>query len=96
MQVNDALIDKLCDLAKLEFAGEARSALMQDLNKILAFVEQINALDTTQVQPLQHMTAETNHLRKDEPHTTLTHAEALQNAPKKDSDYLRVPKVLDK
>ncbi len=96
MQVNDVLIDKLCDLAKLEFVGDARSELMQDLNKILAFVEQINSLDTTSVQPLLHMTAEVNHLRNDEAHTTLTHAEALQNAPKKDSDYLRVPKVMDK
>lgn len=96
MQVNDALIDKLCSLSMLSFEGTEREAIKQDLKKILDFVEQINQLDTEAVAPLIHLTHEVNHFRADEPRQTITHAEALQNAPKKDSDYIRVPKVLGK
>jgi aspartyl-tRNA(Asn)/glutamyl-tRNA(Gln) amidotransferase subunit C len=96
MQVDDALIDKLCGLSMLSFDGQARTAIRQDLNKILDFVEQINKLDTDAVAPLIHMTHEVNHFRADEPQQTISHEEALRNAPKKDSDYIRVPKVLGK
>lgn len=96
MQVNDALIDKLSSLCKLQFTGAARSQMLVDLTRMLDFVEQINTLDTTGVAPLIHLTAEINRLRNDEPVQTITHAEALANAPRKDSDYIRVPKVLDK
>ena len=48
------------------------------------------------VEPLIYMTEEVNRLRDDEPKVTLTQEEALKNAPKKDSDYFRIPKVLDK
>jgi aspartyl-tRNA(Asn)/glutamyl-tRNA(Gln) amidotransferase subunit C len=42
------------------------------------------------------MSDEVNRLREDVPKITVTHEEALRNAPKKDSDYFRIPKVLDK
>lgn len=96
MQVNDALIDKLANLTKLRFEGEAREQIKGDLNKMLVFVEQINALDTEGVEPLIHLTLETNHLRKDVPAAPISQEDALKNAPKRDSDYIRVPKVVDK
>lgn len=96
MNVDDVLIDKLCSLSKLSFDGQAREVIKDDLKKILNFVEKINELDTEHVEPLIHMTSEVNHLRADVVEQTITHEEALFNAPKKDSDYIRVPKVLDK
>lgn len=96
MEVNDALIDKLCDLSKLSFVGAEREAIKQDLGRMLAFVEKINELDTDNVQPLIHLTPELNRLREDIVEISTDHALALKNAPKKDSDYIRVPKVLDK
>lgn len=92
--VNDALIDKLSSLAKLDFNGAERETIKQDLHRMLAFVEQIQAVDTTGVEPLIHMTEEPLQLREDEPQMPITHEQALQNAPKRDSDYIRVPKVL--
>lgn len=96
MQVNDALIDKLSSLSKLQFEGAARAQIAADLTRMLDFVAQINAVDTTGVLPLIHLTHEINRLREDEPQQQITQAEALANAPRKDSDYIRVPKVLDK
>ena len=96
MEINDTLIEKLSDLSRLSFDGEARSAIKSDLEKMIAFVEKLNELDTSAVEPLIYMTDEKLTLRKDAVGLELTQEEALKNAPSKDSDYFKVPKVLDK
>lgn len=94
MKIDDALIDKLGSLAKLEFPAERRDAMKADLERVLTFVEKINELNTDGVQPLIHMTQAVNVWREDEVRQDITHEQALQNAPKRDSDYIRVPKVM--
>lgn len=92
VEVNDQLIDKLSDLAKLRFEGEEREHIKQDLHKMIAFVEKLQELDTEGVEPLIHVLDEANHLREDQPEMPLNHKSALKSAPKADSDYFRVPK----
>ena len=58
-------------------------------------MDKLNEVNTDQVEPLIHMSAEVNVLREDMVNNALTHEEALHNAPKKDSNYFRVPKFLD-
>ena len=58
-------------------------------------MESLNELDTSNVEPLIYMTEEKNVLRRDESRQEISHEDALKNAPKKDSDYFRVPKVID-
>lgn len=96
MDISNELIDKLADLAKLEFEGKDKEAMKADLERIVAFVSKLNEVNTTGVEPLIFMSDTENVLREDEVKTTITHEEALLNAPKKDSDYFRVPKVLEK
>ncbi len=96
MEVTNELIDKIAGLAKLEFSNEEKSAMVKDLDRILVFVEQLNTLDTEGVEPLIHMSEETNVMREDVIKNEISHAEALKNAPKKNSDYFLVPKVLGK
>src|SRR5678816_4544879 len=66
MEVNDALIDKLAHLARLKFEDSEKEEIKNDLQKMIAFVEKLNELDTTGVEPLLHMTDEINSLREDE------------------------------
>ncbi|MBE2246554.1 MAG: Asp-tRNA(Asn)/Glu-tRNA(Gln) amidotransferase subunit GatC [Candidatus Competibacteraceae bacterium] len=89
-------VNRLAELAKLEFSESEASALLQDLNRILDFVNKLGELDTEGVEPLVYMNDEPCTLRADVVVEEITHEEALRNAPKKDSDYFRVPKVLDK
>ncbi len=56
---------------------------------------QLGELDTTGVAPLVHLSQEINVLRDDEPRNTVSHQDGLRNAPRHDSDYFRVPKVLE-
>lgn len=96
MKVDDNMVDRLAELAKLEFKGEEREAIKGDLNNMIAFIDQLGELDTENVEPLIFITDEVNHLREDEVKMTITQEEALKNAPAKDSDYFKVPKVIDK
>lgn len=96
MQVDDKLIDKLAHLSRLEFENEAKEEIKKDLNRILSFVEKLNELNTDNVEPLVYMTEEVNVLRDDEVKQSITQEEALKNAPKRDSDYFRVPRVVEK
>jgi aspartyl-tRNA(Asn)/glutamyl-tRNA(Gln) amidotransferase subunit C len=88
-------VDEIAHLARLEFKDDAKQEILNDLNRMLSFVNKLNELDTEAEDPLIYMTNEKNVLREDEPEVTLTQKDALKNAPKKDSDYFKVPKVID-
>lgn len=88
-------VDEIAHLARLEFKDEAKEEILNDINRMLSFVDKLNELNTDNVEPLIYMTNENNKMREDDPEITITQKEALKNAPKKDSDYFKVPKVID-
>lgn len=96
MKITDEIVDHIAHLARLEFEGEAKEAIRQDLENIVSFMDVLRQVDTENVEPLIFMSDEINRLREDVAEMTLTQSEVLKNAPKKDSDYFRIPKVLDK
>lgn len=95
MSTDLATLRKLAHLSRLELDQSKEEKLLGELNKILNWVEQLRELDTDNVEPLVHLSHEINVLRVDEARNTVSHQEGLRNAPRKDSDYFRVPKVLD-
>lgn len=96
MEINDALIDHLAHLSRLEFSGTDREAIIKDLGRILDFCQQLNRVDTGDLEPLIYMTEGAQNLRDDIPKQLISHADALRNAPLKDSDYFKVPKFIEK
>jgi len=96
MKITEDIVDHIAHLARLEFEGEKKEAITEDLERIVTFMDVLQEVDTDGVEPLIYMTNEINHLREDVVKDTVTHEEALRNAPKKDSDYFRIPKVLSK
>jgi len=96
MKVDNQLVDNVARLAKLSFEGEAKEAIKQDMTRILDFVEKLNEVDTEGVEPLIYLNDESLQLRTDESKQTISQDEALKNATLKDSDYFKVPKVLNK
>lgn len=96
MEIDDKLIDKLSELSKLKFEGAERDGIKKDLKRMINFVDKLSELDTTGVEPLVYMNDEPLVLRKDVVVDQISQREALKNAPSKDSDYFKVPKVLDK
>jgi aspartyl-tRNA(Asn)/glutamyl-tRNA(Gln) amidotransferase subunit C len=96
MQVDDALIDKLSRLSMLKFDDAEREEIKSDLEKMIGFVDKLKELDTTGVEPLLHMSANTNMLREDVTGNMLSRQEALKNAPLHDEQFFKVPKVIKK
>ncbi len=94
MKLSKEEIEKLAHLARLEFAENELDQMKADLEKILALVGRIDALNLEDVEPLIYMNKEVDKLRADEAKLELTKEDALKNAPDRDSDYFRVPKVL--
>jgi len=96
MQIDSALISRLERLARLQLDDPERAQLTADLQRILDMVDKLRELDTTGVEPLIYLndTAE-NVLREDVVGQQLDPAEALQNAPKHDGQFFRVPKVIE-
>jgi aspartyl-tRNA(Asn)/glutamyl-tRNA(Gln) amidotransferase subunit C len=94
MKIDDKTVDKIASLSKLSFSGKQKDAIKNDMNKMLDFIGKLEELDTDGVKPLIHMTDDVNVLRADDAVSEMTQKEALKNAPKKDSTYFKIPKVL--
>ena len=95
MKIDRALLDKIAHLSRLEIDEKDAEKTMQDMTAIVEWVEQLKEVDTEGVEPLTTMSFEVNILRDDVVKEHLSHERALLNAPKKDEQYFRVPKVLD-
>lgn len=90
------MIDKVAHLARLEVQEEGKQGLLDDMNKILTFMDKLNEIDTSGVAPLIYMSDEVNVLREDVVKFEIGRAEALMNAPKQDGKFFRVAKVINK
>jgi aspartyl-tRNA(Asn)/glutamyl-tRNA(Gln) amidotransferase subunit C len=66
------------------------------MQKMIAFVEKLNELDTTGVAPLLHMSDNVNVLREDEVKGSISREDGLKNAPLHDDQFFKVPKVIKK
>jgi aspartyl-tRNA(Asn)/glutamyl-tRNA(Gln) amidotransferase subunit C len=96
MEINDSMVDKLAKLAKLRFDDNEKIEIKTDLQRMISFVEKLNELNLEGVQPLLHMSEETNVLREDEIKGSVSRDKALQNAPLHDEQFFKVPKVIRK
>ena len=96
MKLKNETISRIAHLARLEVNESEKEVLLEDMNKILSFMEKLNELDTTGVEPLIYLTNEVNVFREDEVQQEITAEEALKNAPDQDGTYFRVAKVIDK
>jgi aspartyl-tRNA(Asn)/glutamyl-tRNA(Gln) amidotransferase subunit C len=95
MKISPEKIESLSKLAKLHFDEHEKQNISQELEKILDMIETLQKVNTNGVEPLIYMTDSHTVLRKDEIRQDITKEEALKNAPKKDSDFFRVPKVIE-
>lgn len=96
MKVTDELVTSLAHLARLHFNEEEKASIKQDLERMIVFVEKLNEVDTTGVEPLLHISTEINSLREDEIKDSISREEALMNAPMHDDVFIKVPKVIKK
>jgi len=93
-EISQEEIRHIARLAKLRFADEEIDAFAAQFNRIVAYVEKLNEVDTEGVEPMARLLRGATELRADEPGPMLAPAEALKNAPRKTEGFFSVPRVL--
>jgi aspartyl-tRNA(Asn)/glutamyl-tRNA(Gln) amidotransferase subunit C len=88
-------VEHIAKLANLEFTDAEKEKFTHQLNQILEYVEQMNKLDTSHVEPLSHVIELSNVFRADEVKQGVSTEEALKNAPSKTEKFFKVPKVIN-
>jgi aspartyl-tRNA(Asn)/glutamyl-tRNA(Gln) amidotransferase subunit C len=89
----------VADLANLRLSPDEVKRMSHDLGQILTHMEQLNELNTAEVEPMSQVlyaADETATLREDIPRQPLTNQQALANAPASGSGYFKVPKVIER
>jgi aspartyl-tRNA(Asn)/glutamyl-tRNA(Gln) amidotransferase subunit C len=112
MKVTDKDVAYVAELANLELTGEERTGMLRDLNSILDYIDRLNELDTSDVPPMAQVSdrygvddakqgsARFSYANRGDVleglRKSLSHEEALANAPDRDEDFFKVPKVIER
>ncbi|HHI97557.1 MAG TPA: Asp-tRNA(Asn)/Glu-tRNA(Gln) amidotransferase subunit GatC [Thermodesulfatator atlanticus] len=94
MSITKEEVQHVAHLARLEFSEEELERFTEQLAQILSYVEKLNELDTSQVEPTYHALKLTNIFREDEVKESIPTEEALSNAPQRENGFFVVPKVI--
>lgn len=87
-------VRKVAKLARLQLSEDEREQFSTQLSKIIKYIEKMNELDTESVTPLAHCLDVYNNFRPDEPRPSLGTDKTLENAPQRDEDFFKVPKII--
>ena len=94
-KIDEPQVRKVAKLARLELTDAEVQEFTGQLSAILEYVEKMNKLDTGNVEPLAHCLPVSNVFRKDCVKESLGTEKALANAPQRDGEFFKVPKILD-
>jgi aspartyl-tRNA(Asn)/glutamyl-tRNA(Gln) amidotransferase subunit C len=95
MKIDQKTVKNIAHLARLELSEQEEVKMVEDLSKILNWMDQLKELDTTNVEPLTHMSEEVNVFREDVGKNELSREKGLKNAPSQNGEYFQVPKVIE-
>ncbi len=88
-------IEHIVMLARLELTEEEKKLFSKQIASIIEYIDKLNELDTTNVDPTAHVLPMKNVFRDDELKPSLPKDKALQNAPNRTNDFYRVPKIIE-
>ncbi|MAD80058.1 MAG: Asp-tRNA(Asn)/Glu-tRNA(Gln) amidotransferase subunit GatC [Pirellulaceae bacterium] len=94
MSLSKADVEKVSLLARLKLTDEELATMTRQMDHVLHYVQQLEELDTSDVQPMAHAADLTNVFADDVLRASLPRGAALANAPKRDDAYYLVPAVL--
>jgi len=87
-------VEHIAELARLKFSEEELENYTSQLNKILEYVDKLNELNTENIEPLSYPVEGSDVFREDKLQQSLSREEALKNAPDRDEEFFKVPKVI--
>ena len=94
-KIDQTQVKKVAKLSLLNLTDNEIEEFADQLSAILEYAGKMNELDTTDVEPLAHCLPINNVFRSDEPKESLGTEKTLANAPQRDGEFFKVPKILD-
>ena len=94
MKIDSQEVEHVAQLARLKVTEDDVARLTDQLNSILSYMDKLNELDTTGIEPMAHALALETAFREDEARPSLEPEEALDNAPQREGNFFTVPKVI--
>jgi len=94
MSVKKEDVKNIAKLSKLRLSEEEIEEFTGDMNQILDYVEKLDNLDTSNIEPLSHPLEGTNVFREDQLQKSIDNEAALKNAPARSGEFFNVPKVI--
>jgi aspartyl-tRNA(Asn)/glutamyl-tRNA(Gln) amidotransferase subunit C len=88
-------VEQVARLARLELSEDEKERMLRELSGILAFIDKLMALDVTGVEPTAHAVPLTNVMRDDVPEPSFPQEDMLANAPDRNGELFRVPRILE-
>ncbi len=95
MKINEQDIKTVASLSRLRIREEEEHEVIAQLDKFLTYVENLQAIDTTNIEPTTYALPMQNVFREDKVKPSLDRELALSNAPLKEDGYFKVPRVLE-
>lgn len=94
MKITKETVRKTAHLARLNVPPEKENEMVNDLQKMVDWMDKLREVDTEKVEPLASMSFEVNAFREDKAGQHLSKEKALKNAPRHNKDFFVVPKVI--
>jgi aspartyl-tRNA(Asn)/glutamyl-tRNA(Gln) amidotransferase subunit C len=88
-------IEHVALLARLKLTESEKELFSRQVGSIIEYIDQLNELDTTDVEPTAHILSIKNILREDKLIVSIPQDKAMLNAPEKDGSFYRVPKIIE-
>ncbi len=95
MKITIKEVEHVARLARLELTEDEKEQMRAQLDSILSYIDKLNELDTSAIEPTSHVLPLTNVFREDEVRPSLLQEEALANAPDRHELFFRVPRILE-
>jgi aspartyl-tRNA(Asn)/glutamyl-tRNA(Gln) amidotransferase subunit C len=95
MTINKEAVKKISQLSRIASNDEFETSMIKDLNTILKFVDQLNEVDTKDIEPLSSVVEQKLFQREDIVKKMNEKEEILKNSPNKNENYFVVPKVIE-
>ena len=95
MKITMKEVEHVARLARLELTNEEKERMRAQLDSILSYIDKLNELDTSAVEPTSHVLPMMNVFRDDEVRPSLSQEETLANAPDRQDLFFRVPRILE-
>tara|TARA_Y100000590_G_scaffold372004_1_gene434782 strand:- start:439 stop:726 length:288 start_codon:yes stop_codon:yes gene_type:complete len=95
MTIDLKTVKHISKLSRISINEEKAKKLEKDLNSIFKFIEKLNELDTTKIDPLTSIADTVLQLRKDEIKSSNIRDQILKNSPEDNKDFFVVPKVIE-